>query len=150
MSYSGCASRGSVAELCCNVTCSPPAMLAAVGEQGYRVVERFPVGCWRSRTPDAWLACLRSTVCCSGCCGCSSRVNALGSVVCRDVRCQVHVTSWLGSQACCSAERWSARSTRHRGRAVGRSLFLLVVLMCYLLYGIVEWMFASQATKPKF
>ena len=77
MLYSGCASRGSVAEMCCNVNGPSPAMLAGLG----------------------------STVCCSGCCRCSSRVKALGSVLCRDVWCQVHAASWLGSQAWCSAER---------------------------------------------
>ena len=41
MSYSGC---GSVAEISCNVTGPSPAMLAAAGEQGYRVAERCPVG----------------------------------------------------------------------------------------------------------
>ena len=60
MSYSGCASHGSVAEMCCNVTGPSPAMLAAVGEQGYRVAERCPVGSWRRRTPEVWLADLRS------------------------------------------------------------------------------------------
>ena len=44
MLYSGCASRGSVAEMCCNVNGPSPAMLAAVGEQSYRVAERCPVG----------------------------------------------------------------------------------------------------------
>ena len=44
MSYSGSASRGSVAEISCNVAGPSPAMLAAVGEQGYRVAERCPVG----------------------------------------------------------------------------------------------------------
>ena len=43
MSYSGCASRGSVAEMCCHVTGPSPAMLAAVGERSYRVAERGPV-----------------------------------------------------------------------------------------------------------
>ena len=43
MSYSGC---GSVAKFGCNVTGPSPAMLAAVGEQGYRVAERCPVGSW--------------------------------------------------------------------------------------------------------
>ena len=40
MSYSGCVSFGSVAEISCNVTGPSPAMLAAVGEQSYRC----PVG----------------------------------------------------------------------------------------------------------
>ena len=44
MSYSGC---GSVAEISCNVTGPSPAMLAAAGEQGYRVAERCPVGSGR-------------------------------------------------------------------------------------------------------
>ena len=44
MSYSGCASCGSVAEIGCNVTGPSPAMLAAVEEQGYCVAERCPVG----------------------------------------------------------------------------------------------------------
>ena len=44
MSYSGCASRGSVAVISCNDTGPSPVMLAAVGEQGYRVAERCPVG----------------------------------------------------------------------------------------------------------
>ena len=44
MSYSGCVSFGSVAEISCNVTGPSPAMLAAVGEQGYRVAERCQVG----------------------------------------------------------------------------------------------------------
>ena len=44
MSYSGCASRGSVAEISCNVIGPSQAMLAAVGEQSYRVAERCPVG----------------------------------------------------------------------------------------------------------
>jgi hypothetical protein len=41
MSYSGC---GSVAKINCNVTGPSPAMLAAVGEQGYRVAESCLVG----------------------------------------------------------------------------------------------------------
>jgi len=44
MSYSGCASRGSVAEISCNVTGPSSAMLAAVGEQSCRVAERCLVG----------------------------------------------------------------------------------------------------------
>jgi hypothetical protein len=45
MSYSGCGvSCGSVAKISCNVTGPSPAMLAAVGEQGYRVAERCLVG----------------------------------------------------------------------------------------------------------
>ena len=148
MSYSGCASRGSVAEISCNVAGSFPAMLAAAGEQGYRVAERCPVGSWQRCMLDAWLAGRRSTMYCSGCCRCSSRAVALGtsvlgSVLCHDVWCQVHAASWLGSQAWCSVEWCSARSTRHRGRAVGRSLFLLVVLMRSVLDGSVERMFAA-------
>ena len=34
MSYSGCAGRGSVAEISCNVTGPSPAMLAAAGRTG--------------------------------------------------------------------------------------------------------------------
>ena len=73
-----------VAEISCNVTGPSPAMLAAVGEMCYREAERCPVGSG-DVVLDAWLAGRRSTVYCSGCCRCSSKAVALGSVLCRDV-----------------------------------------------------------------